>query len=99
MPLCPPLFPSAALLDGEEGDTGDLIAALEAQAQDQDQAGTSTATGKADLGSRTDRATARERAAAAEKASAAEKRARFDAALQKSNWASLALRGQVRGGV
>ena len=45
-----------------------------------------------DLGGRGDRATARERIAAAELAAATEKRARFSAALEKSNWASQALK-------
>ena len=90
-PNLPPPSPSLSLctvLDAPES-TEDLVAQLEAQAGGgggEDIAGDAAVGG--DMGSRGGRQTAHQRTAAAELIAAADKRARFAAALEKSNWAS-----------
>ncbi|KAG2440237.1 hypothetical protein HXX76_004349 [Chlamydomonas incerta] len=76
-----------------EPDEGDILAALEAQAEE---AGAAAAA--ADLGRRADRGAALARAEEAAKAVAEQKRARFEAAVQKANWASQFLRN-AKGGM
>ncbi|GAX83292.1 hypothetical protein CEUSTIGMA_g10718.t1 [Chlamydomonas eustigma] len=82
--------------DEEGGNTESLIAQLEAQQADKEEVAGISTTGGGDLGTRGERASAKERAAAAEVAGRAEKRGRFDAALEKSNWASQALKPAVQ---
>ena len=90
LPSPPSPLPSlSSVLDAPES-TEDLVAQLEAQAGGgvggDDIAGDAATGG--DMGSRGGRQTAHQRTAAAELIAAADKRARFAAALEKSNWAS-----------
>ncbi|GIL77465.1 hypothetical protein Vretimale_2974 [Volvox reticuliferus] len=75
----------------EPEDGADILATLEAQAEE------AGASGAGDLGRKADRGAAAARAEAAARAAAEEKRARFDAALDKANWASQFLRPQQKG--
>ncbi|GIL64767.1 hypothetical protein Vafri_18646 [Volvox africanus] len=75
----------------EPAEGADILATLEAQAEE---AGVS---GAGDLGRKADRGAAAARAEAAARAAAEEKRARFDAALEKANWAAQFLRPQQKG--
>ena len=89
LPSPPSPLPSlSSVLDAPES-TEDLVAQLEAQAGGgSDDIAGDAATGGGDMGSRGARQTAHQRTAAAELIAAADKRARFAAALEKSNWAS-----------
>ncbi|GFR52264.1 hypothetical protein Agub_g14798, partial [Astrephomene gubernaculifera] len=79
----------------EEG--ADFLATLEAQAEEAAAAAAGGAGASSDLGRRADRGSAAARAEAAARASAEEKRARFEAAVQRANWASQFLRPAQKG--